>query len=49
MAVDGQPGYFQQTYFVYDRTGQPCRNCGVDIRQLKQGQRSTFYCPNCQK
>lgn len=49
MAADGQPGYFQQSYFVYDRTGQPCRQCSVEIRQLKQGQRSTFYCPNCQK
>lgn len=49
LSVSGQPGYFQQTYFVYDRAGQPCRVCGTLVRQLKQGQRSTFYCPNCQK
>lgn len=49
MGVNGQAGYFQQTYFVYDRAGQPCRVCGAEVRQLKQGQRSTFYCPNCQK
>ena len=49
IAVNGQSGYFQQTYFVYDRAGVPCRNCGVPIRQIKQGQRSTFYCVNCQK
>ncbi|OWW20615.1 bifunctional DNA-formamidopyrimidine glycosylase/DNA-(apurinic or apyrimidinic site) lyase [Noviherbaspirillum denitrificans] len=49
MAADGQPGYFQQTYFVYDRTGEPCRICGAPVRAIKQGQRSTFYCPNCQK
>ncbi|HEY0846115.1 MAG TPA: bifunctional DNA-formamidopyrimidine glycosylase/DNA-(apurinic or apyrimidinic site) lyase [Noviherbaspirillum sp.] len=49
MAADGQPGYFQQSYFVYDRVGQPCRICGATIRQLRQGQRSTFYCVNCQK
>lgn len=49
MAVNGQPGYFQQSYFVYDRAGQPCRVCGVLVRQFKQGQRSTFYCVNCQK
>lgn len=49
MSVSGQPGYFQQSYFVYDRAGQPCRVCGALVRQLKQGQRSTFYCPNCQK
>ncbi len=49
IAVNGQSGYFQQTYFVYDRTGVPCRQCGSAIRQIKQGQRSTFYCVNCQK
>ncbi|HJV87974.1 MAG TPA: bifunctional DNA-formamidopyrimidine glycosylase/DNA-(apurinic or apyrimidinic site) lyase [Noviherbaspirillum sp.] len=49
MAANGQPGYFQQSYFVYDRAGEPCRVCGATVRQLKQGQRSTFYCPNCQK
>lgn len=49
IAADGRPGYFQQSYFVYDRAGQPCRVCGAVIRQLKQGQRSTFHCVNCQK
>jgi len=49
IAVNGQSGYFQQTYFVYDRAGVPCRQCGSAIRQIKQGQRSTFYCVNCQK
>lgn len=49
VAVNGQSGYFQQSYFVYDRTGLPCKVCGTPIRQIKQGQRSTFYCVNCQK
>lgn len=49
MAADGQPGYFQQSYFVYDRAGEACRICGAPVRQLRQGQRSTFYCVNCQK
>lgn len=49
VAVNGQSGYFQQSYFVYDRSGMPCRVCGASIRQIKQGQRSTFYCVNCQK
>lgn len=49
MAANGQPGYFQQSYFVYDRAGEPCRVCGTTVRQLRQGQRSTFYCPKCQK
>jgi formamidopyrimidine-DNA glycosylase len=49
IAVNGQSGYFQQTYFVYDRAGVDCRVCGAPIRQIRQGQRSTFYCVNCQK
>ena len=46
---DGSSGYFQQQYYVYGRAGLPCRTCGTAIRQLRQGQRSTFYCPACQK
>ena len=46
---DGKAGYFQQQYWVYDRTGDFCRKCGTIIRQIKQGQRSSFYCPHCQK
>lgn len=46
---DGSSGYFQQHYFVYGRTGEPCRKCGTPIKQIKQGQRSSFYCPQCQK
>lgn len=44
----GNPGYFQQQYQVYGRADEPCRRCGTPIRQLRQGQRSTFYCPRCQ-
>ena len=46
---DGSSGYFQQQYCVYGRGGLPCRVCGTPIRALRQGQRSTFYCPLCQK
>jgi formamidopyrimidine-DNA glycosylase len=49
LAVNGQSGYFQQNYFVYDRAGEPCRVCGALVRQIRQGQRSSFYCVNCQK
>ncbi len=49
VGADGQSGYFQQSYFVYDCSGMPCRVCGGEVRQIKQGQRSTFYCVNCQK
>ncbi|MDP3842213.1 MAG: bifunctional DNA-formamidopyrimidine glycosylase/DNA-(apurinic or apyrimidinic site) lyase [Oxalobacteraceae bacterium] len=49
VGADGQSGYFQQSYFVYDRANAACRVCGGAIRQIRQGQRSTFYCVNCQK
>jgi len=47
--TSGQPGYFQQNYWVYGRAGEPCRRCGAPIKQIKQGQRSSFYCSTCQK
>ena len=46
---DGRPGYFQQHYWVYGRAGEPCRRCGTPVKQLRQGQRSSFYCPKCQR
>lgn len=46
---DGHPGDFQQRYRVYDRAGRPCPRCGATIRRVLQGQRSTFYCPGCQR
>ena len=47
--ADGTPGYFRQKLYVYERDGQPCRRCGTTIRKLAQGQRSTYFCPSCQK
>ena len=49
IGADGQPGYFRQKLFVYERDTQPCRTCSTPVRQLTQGQRSTYYCPTCQK
>lgn len=49
IGADGQSGYFQQHYFVYDREGEPCRTCGSLVRRITQGQRSTFYCTRCQR
>ncbi len=46
---DGGTGYFQQQYFVYGRTGAPCRVCGRPIRELRQAQRASFHCAGCQK
>ncbi len=48
-SAKGERGYFQLEAMVYGREGQPCRVCGTPIKSLRQGQRSTFYCPNCQK
>lgn len=47
--IDGQNGYFQLEATVYGRAGEPCRVCAVPIKQIRQGQRSTFFCPQCQK
>lgn len=46
---DGSSGYFQQQYFAYGRTGEPCHLCGQPIREIKQAQRATFYCAHCQR
>lgn len=49
VGADGSPGYFRQRLYVYERGSKPCRNCRTPVRQLTQGQRSTYYCPTCQK
>ncbi len=46
---DGKPGYFKQTLRVYDRTGETCHSCKTAIKEMRTGQRSTFYCPTCQR
>jgi formamidopyrimidine-DNA glycosylase len=46
---DGSSGYFQQQYFVYGRSGEPCRVCGRPVSLLRQGQRATFFCTRCQR
>lgn len=47
--AQGENGYFQLEAMVYGREGQPCRVCGTSIKVIRQGQRSTFYCPACQR
>lgn len=47
--VNGNMGKMQEHYYVYAREGQPCKICNTNIKKIKQHQRSTFYCPNCQK
>lgn len=46
---DGMPGYFVRELMAYGREGEPCKTCGTPIRQVVLGQRSTFWCPRCQK
>jgi formamidopyrimidine-DNA glycosylase len=46
---EGSPGYFMIQTKVYDRKDQACKVCKTSIRQIVQGQRSTYFCPQCQK
>jgi formamidopyrimidine-DNA glycosylase len=45
----GQPGYFKQALCVYDRAQQACIMCDSSIKKITQGQRSSYYCPQCQR
>ncbi len=46
---DGQQGYFQSQAMVYARAGEPCVKCSTPIKMIRQQQRATFYCPQCQR
>lgn len=50
-ASDGQLGYFQHQFLVYDRAGAPCSatGCHASIKRIVQSGRSSFFCPACQK
>ena len=49
--TDGNLGYFQHSFRVYDRVGHPCPNlaCAGAVKRIVQGGRSTFFCPTCQR
>ncbi|MBW8191217.1 bifunctional DNA-formamidopyrimidine glycosylase/DNA-(apurinic or apyrimidinic site) lyase [Neiella marina] len=47
--VDGNPGYFAQTLYVYGRGGKPCFQCERALKEVKLGQRTTVYCGHCQR
>jgi len=49
VSAEGKNGYFQLEASVYGRAGLPCRVCASPVKQMVQGQRSTFFCPTCQK
>ncbi len=46
---DGKAGYFSQKLNVYDRAEKSCKECGFEIKRIIIGQRSSFYCSQCQK
>ncbi|MGV3593057.1 MAG: bifunctional DNA-formamidopyrimidine glycosylase/DNA-(apurinic or apyrimidinic site) lyase [Gammaproteobacteria bacterium] len=46
---DGTPGYFVQELQVYGRGGEPCTRCRSKLREFRQGQRASVYCPKCQR
>lgn len=48
-SADGELGYFQHAFDVYDREGEACNLCQTPIKRLVQGGRSTFFCPACQR
>ncbi len=46
---DGEPGYFKQSLYVYGRGGEACKVCGESLKEVRISQRSTVYCPACQR
>ncbi|RZZ89650.1 bifunctional DNA-formamidopyrimidine glycosylase/DNA-(apurinic or apyrimidinic site) lyase [Pseudoxanthomonas winnipegensis] len=49
ISPDGAPGYFEQELWVYGRQGQPCKRCGTALKVEQIGQRTTVWCPRCQR
>ena len=47
--TDGEPGRYQTRLLAYDRAGEPCVRCGAALRGRIIGQRSTVWCPRCQR
>jgi formamidopyrimidine-DNA glycosylase len=47
--AQGRKGFFQFKHRVYQRTGEPCLTCGAKVRRILVGQRSSHFCPKCQK
>lgn len=46
---DGKPGYFKQELKVYGRAGENCLDCGLPLKEIRLGQRSTVFCVACQR
>lgn len=48
-STGGELGYFQHSFRIYDREGEPCLGCERPVKRIVQSGRSTFYCAACQK
>ena len=48
-SADGSAGHFQHSAQVYAREGLPCHTCSTPVKMVRQGQRSSFFCPRCQR
>ena len=49
LSSDGKPGYFAQELSVYGRGGEPCKQCGKPLKEIRMGQRTTVFCSGCQR
>lgn len=47
--VDGETGYFKMALYVYGRGGEPCLHCTSSLKYVKNSQRQSIYCPQCQR
>lgn len=47
--ADGKPGYFKQSLLAYGRAGEPCVRCATALQSVQLGQRTSVYCPGCQR
>jgi formamidopyrimidine-DNA glycosylase len=47
--VNGQSGYFDRSLHAYGREGLPCDRCGTPIRRVEFMNRSSYFCPRCQR
>jgi len=45
---DGKPGYFKQELNVYGRVGEPCNVCNETLQEIRQNNRSSVFCAQCQ-
>jgi formamidopyrimidine-DNA glycosylase len=47
--VNGESGYFDRSLHAYGREGEPCERCGTPIRRIAFTNRSSYFCPTCQR